>query len=85
MKTKKTPSPSRPGIEQICFGLDRSTDEVSLKAFLETFSNPALLQTLIPRMENTEIDETVNYLTGLMKKHLSEKEYHRLFINWSSR
>jgi hypothetical protein len=43
------------------------------------------MQILLPRMENKEIDETVNYLTGLMKKHLSEKEYHRHFLDWSKR
>ena len=85
MTRKKTFSSSESDINQICFGLDRSTDEVSLAAFLEAFSNTDLTQTLIPRMANKEIDETVNYLTGLMKKHLSEKEYHRLFLDWSNR
>lgn len=64
----------------ICFGLDRKTDEVSLYAFLQMFTTPAMLHSLIPRLSSDDIDLTVNFLTGLMKKYLREDEYHRLFL-----
>ncbi len=64
----------------ICFGLDRETDEVSLYAFLRMFTTPVMLNSLIPRLSSDDIDLTVNFLTGLMKKYLREDEYHRLFL-----
>lgn len=64
----------------ICFGLDRPTDEASLIAFIERFARPALLATLAPRLSDGEITATLDFLTNLMQKHLSDKEYHRLFL-----
>lgn len=65
---------------EICFGLNREMDCKSLAAFLNRFSNDALLATLIPRMSNDDIAATLDFLTGIMHKHLREKEYHRLFL-----
>jgi len=65
----------------ICFGLDRLTDEQSLVLFLELFSRDQLLDILIPRLEDAEIEQTVNMLTGLMRNHLKENEYHKLFLD----
>lgn len=65
----------------ICFGLNRATDERSLAAFLHKFSEPRLLSTLIPRLTDEEISATLDFLTGLMHKHLHKKEYHHLFLS----
>lgn len=65
---------------EICFGLNRDGDERSLAAFLQLFSRTELLEILIPRMSESDIGVTVDFLTGMMKKHLSEQEYHRLFL-----
>ncbi len=65
---------------EICFGLNRHCDEASLTAFIRLFAGSALLDTLIPRMTEADITATVDFLTGLMKRHLSESEYHRLFL-----
>jgi hypothetical protein len=64
----------------ICFGLNRETDEQSLAAFLQRFAEPDFLQTLIPRLEEEEITSLLDFLSRLMHKHCSEKEYHRLFL-----
>jgi len=66
--------------DEICFGLDRATDERSLAVFLRLFSSDAFLTTLIPRLNDDEIDQLVDQLTGLMRRHLTEKEYHELFL-----
>jgi TorA maturation chaperone TorD len=68
------------GANEICFGFDRPTDEHSLALFLKLFSRNQLLATLIPRLDDAEIEQTVNVLTGLMHNHLQEKEYHELFL-----
>jgi len=64
----------------IVFGFDRATDEQSLLAFLQRFSNRRLLDVLLPRLQDNDITATVDFLTGVMHKHLSEKEYHALFL-----
>lgn len=66
--------------ETICFGLNRKTDELSLAAFLQRFTEPAFLQTIIPRLEEEEITSLLDFLSSLMHKHCSEGEYHRLFL-----
>jgi len=64
----------------IAFGFDRATDEQSFGLFLARFVDKKLMETLLPRLQNEDILATVDFLTGIMRKHLSEKEYHRLFL-----
>lgn len=64
----------------IVFGFDRETDEQSLQLFLERFADKKVLGVLLPRLQDDDILGTVDFLTGIMQKHLSEKEYHRLFL-----
>jgi hypothetical protein len=73
--------PENHDIKEICFGWDRPTDERSLREFLKKFSNDNMLDTLIPRLTDKEITAIVDLLTETMKKHLSEVEYHRLFLD----
>ena len=74
-------SPSPPHrANEIAFGLDRATDERSLILFLERFTRPELLATLVPRLTEEEIIALLDQLSALMKKHLREPEYHRLFL-----
>ncbi|HCC53326.1 MAG TPA: hypothetical protein DEQ20_00100 [Desulfobulbaceae bacterium] len=79
MTSKDTPPASLKAAE-ICFGLNRETDEQSIEAFLQRFADPAFLQTLIPRLEEEEITSLLDFLSRLMHKHCSENEYHRLFL-----
>ena len=65
---------------RICFGLDRETDEQSLAVFLRLFSRDELLRTLIPRLADEDIIQLVDTVTGLLRKHLEEEEYHELFL-----
>jgi hypothetical protein len=82
MPTKeKSNSADISSTETISFGFDRKTDEKSLALFLTCFAEQKLLDTLLPRLEDNEILKVVDFITGLMHKHLSEKEYHRLFFS----
>ena len=65
---------------EICFGLSRESDERSLAAFLQMFAASEMVDTLIPRLSDDDINATVDFLTGLMKKHLQENEYHTIFL-----
>jgi hypothetical protein len=62
------------------FGLDRKTDEASLVVYLQKFSDDALMGAIKNRLTDSEINEGVDFIFRLMKKHLSEDEYHRLFL-----
>ncbi len=62
------------------FGLDRPTDENALIYYLQKFSDDALMQTLVPRMSDEEMLALFDHLGGLLKRHLAEDEYHRLFL-----
>jgi hypothetical protein len=64
----------------IAFGFDRATDERSFGIFLERFVDKKLMETLLPRLQDEDIQATVDFLTGIMRKHLSEQEYHTLFL-----
>lgn len=80
MGTRKKGNKENIQAHSIAFGFDRETDEQSLKLFLQCFTDKNLLQALVPRLHDDEICATVDFLTGIMQKHLSEKEYHRLFM-----
>jgi len=64
----------------IAFGFDRATDERSFGLFLEHFVDKKLQEALLPRLQDEDIQATVDFLTGIMRKHLTEKEYHTLFL-----
>lgn len=62
------------------FGLDRQSDENTLVYYLQKISDDALAQTLVPRLKEEERRELFDVLTRLLQHHLSEDEYHRLFL-----
>ena len=68
------------GDEVMVFGFNRETDEKSLRSFLGRISDPEMLDELLPRLSSHEVSSVVDLFTGLMKRHLNEKEYHRLFL-----
>ena len=62
------------------FGFDRETDEKSLMVYLQKFSDDALLAALVPRMTDDEIREAFDLVSRLIRTHLKDEEYHRLFL-----
>jgi hypothetical protein len=62
------------------FGLDRENDQNAVMYYLQKFSDDVLLQTLVKRFSDDELNEIFSLVTGLLKRHLSESEYHRLFL-----
>jgi len=66
--------------KEIFFGMNRTSDEKSLAAFLRLFSKERLTSVLIPKMSDEEITQTIDLLTDIMRRHLEEKEYHELFL-----
>jgi hypothetical protein len=64
----------------IGFGYSREEDERSLIAFLQKFSDDDLMKLLSSRLTDVEIEKFVEFLTGLLRRHLSDKEYHLYFL-----
>jgi len=62
------------------FGADRETDENTLVYYLQKFSDDRLISPLVKRMSDQELEEIFDLVTRVMKRHLSEPEYHRLFL-----
>ncbi len=62
------------------FGLDRKTDEKTIIYYLQKFSDDELMESLIVRLTEDELNEIFSMLTRLLKKHLTDTEYHSLFL-----
>lgn len=66
--------------DKICFGLNRQLDESSISCYLQLIGRAEMADTLATRLSEAEINEIVDLFTALMKRHLSESEYHTLFL-----
>ena len=62
------------------FGLDRRTNENTVIYYLQKFSDDALMATIKARMDDRDLAALFDLISGLLKKHLSEDEYHALFL-----
>ena len=62
------------------FGLDRKTDEATIICYLQKFSDDTLMQVLIKRLSDEDLSEIFESITRMLKKHLTESEYHHLFL-----
>jgi hypothetical protein len=62
------------------FGLDRETDEATVTVYLQKFSDDALMERILGRMTDDDLDQIFTLLSRLLGRHLSEEEYHALFL-----
>ena len=62
------------------FGFNRETDENTIVYYLQKFSDDRLMQTLVKRLTDQDLADIFDLLTRLLKIHLAEEEYHRLFL-----
>ena len=62
------------------FGLDRETDEKTIIYYLQKFSDDTLMKHLIKKFTSEELETIFDLLTRLLKKYLTEPEYHTLFL-----
>lgn len=64
----------------VAFGFSREIDEKSIIYLLQKFTDDELMQVLVPRLSDKELAEIFELITRLLKLHLSDEEYHRLFM-----
>ena len=62
------------------FGFSREVDEKTLTYYLQKFSDDRFMALIRTRMTQTEMETLFDLLTGLMKRYLTEEEYHRYFL-----
>ena len=62
------------------FGFNRETDENTIIYYLQKFPDDLLMQTLVKRLSDQDLTDIFDLLTRLLKAHLTEKEYHHLFL-----
>ena len=62
------------------FGFDRITNEKTILYYLQKFSDDTLMENLLNRLTDEELEEIFNLLTRILKKHLTGSEYHQLFL-----
>jgi hypothetical protein len=61
-------------------GFDRPTDEATLQVYLQMLSDDRLMEALMPRLSAGEIEEFFRLVGTVLKRHLSDAEYHDLFL-----
>lgn len=64
----------------VAFGLERKTDEATLTWYLQKFSEDAHMAIIRERLSDSDMTALFDLLGGLLKKYLSEQEYHRVFL-----
>jgi len=64
----------------VAVGLSREIDEASFVVYLQKFSDDRLMEVIRSRLSDEEIHQTIDWITGLLRKHFSHEEYHRLFL-----
>lgn len=62
------------------YGLDRETDEATVHLYLQKFSDDSVMETVLKRMTDEDLLEVFDVVGKMVKKYLSEPEYHRLFL-----
>ena len=62
------------------FGMGRNSDEETVKYLLQKFADDTMLATLIPRLSDAELGSLHDMVYNTMRSHMSEKEYHKIFL-----
>lgn len=64
----------------MCFGFTEDLDKTSFACFLQLAGEKEFAETLAKRASSAEILKHVDDFTALLRTHLSEEEYHSLFL-----
>jgi len=67
------------------YGLDRQTNEDTVQVYLQKFSDDQLMQTILKRMTDDDLADVFEFTSKIMKKYLTEAEYHQLFLKEEGR
>lgn len=62
------------------YGLDRQSDENTVQLYLQKFSDDRLMKTILKRMADDDLSEVFEIISKMLKRYLTEPEYHQLFL-----
>jgi len=62
------------------YGLDRESNENTVQVYLQKFSDDLLMKTILPRITDDDLAELFEVTGKMLKKYLTESEYHQLFL-----
>ena len=62
------------------FGASREEDEATVIYYLQKFSDDQLMELIRERISDEDLEELFNRIGRLMKKYLTEEEYHTYFL-----
>ena len=62
------------------YGLDRQSNENTVQLYLQKFSDDHLMKTILKRMTDDDLAKIFEITSKMMKKHLTNAEYHQLFL-----
>jgi hypothetical protein len=62
------------------YGMDRQSNENTVQVYLQKFSDDLLMQTVLKRMSDDDLSEVFEVIAKMLKKYLTEPEYHGLFL-----
>jgi len=66
--------------ELVGFGFDRKTNENTIVYYLQKFSDDTLMEKLVTRLSDQELEEIFSTISRFLKNHLTESEYHSFFL-----
>ena len=62
------------------YGFDRQSDEYTVQVYLQKFSDDDLMKRILKRMSDEDLTEVFEVTSKMLKKYLTEPEYHQLFL-----
>jgi hypothetical protein len=62
------------------FGLSREVDACTLTYYLQKFSDDDLMALIRERVSDADMESLFDLVSRIMKKYLSEEEYHKYFL-----
>lgn len=65
---------------RICFGISEKHDRKALSIFLQLAGRKEFTELLASKMTGAEIDSLVSDFSVVLRKHLTEDEYHHEFL-----
>lgn len=71
----------KPDASKICFGLSEELDQQSLSTFLQLCGRVEFADEISTRLSSEETTELIDHIMKLLRNHLSENEYHRIFLD----
>ena len=62
------------------FGMDRTSDEETIIFYLQKFSDDEMITFLVKKLSDEELEEIYDLINRLLKSHITEDQYHKLFL-----